>query len=149
MRARTLNQETILQLNAESKNFPDFRVGDTISVYQYVTEGDKERIQAFTGDVIASRNNGIASTFTVRKIGAHNVAVERIFPFYSPIIKEIKLVRRGKTRRAQAYYLRGRVGKSARFKEILKRHHGTVNASSVESAEISPEPRETTSEASQ
>lgn len=125
MRAQSLTNETVLRLGVQERNFPDFRVGDTVSVALYVTEGDKERVQAFTGDVIASRNNGIASTFVVRKMSANNVAVERIFPLYSPTIKEIQIVRRGKARRAQAYYLRDRVGKSARFKEIIS-HKNTA-----------------------
>lgn len=123
MRARTLTSETILRLGVNERNFPNFRVGDTVCVYQHVTEGEKERVQAFTGDVIASRNNGIASTFVVRKMSTNNVAVERIFPLYSPIIKEIKIVRHGKSRQAQAYYLRDRIGKSARFQEVIERKH--------------------------
>jgi len=119
MRANKLTSETILDLAVAERKFPEFGVGDTIEVYQFVREGDKERVQIFKGDVIASRNKGASSTFTVRKIGAHSVPVERIFPYYSPIIKNIKVVRHGKVRRAQAYYVRDRVGKAARFKEKL------------------------------
>lgn len=122
MKANKLTRETILDLGVTKRDFPDFRVGDTIEVHQLVREGDKERVQIFEGDVIARRNNGISSTFIVRKVGAHAVPVERIYPYHSPVIKEIKVVRRGKVRRAQAYYMRDRVGKAARFEEkILKR----------------------------
>jgi len=119
MRAEKLTTETILDLGITERNFPDFRVGDTIEVHQFVKEGSKERVQIFKGDVIAMRNKGASGTFTVRKIGANNVSVERIFPYYSPIIKDIKVTRHGKVRRAKVYYVRDRVGKSARFKEKL------------------------------
>lgn len=124
MRAEKLTSETILNLGVTERNFPDFRVGDSIAVYQLITEGDKERIQIFKGDVIAIRHKGASGTFVVRKIGAHNVGVERIYPYYSPIIKEIKVIRRGKSRRAKAYFMRDRVGKSARFGEQLNRGEG-------------------------
>ncbi|HBR71000.1 TPA: 50S ribosomal protein L19 [Candidatus Dependentiae bacterium] len=121
MRAEKLTSETILNLGVTERDFPQFWIGDTIEVHQLVpeAEGNKERVQIFKGDVIAMRKKGASSTFTVRKIGANNVAVERIFPFYSPIIKSINVVRQGKTRRAKAYYMRDRVGKVARFKEKM------------------------------
>lgn len=119
MKAKNLTIETILDLAVTQRSYPDFRIGDTIAVHQLIVEGDKERVQIFRGDVIAIHKKGASGTFTVRKIGAHNVAVERIYPYYSPIIKEIELVRRGKTRRAKAYYMRQRVGRSARFDENL------------------------------
>lgn len=119
MKAKKITKETILDLGVAKRDFPAFEVGDTIAVHQRIKEGDKERIQIFEGDVIASRNNGIASTFVVRKIGANAVAVERIYPFYCPVIEKIALVKKGKVRRAQAYYVRDRVGKSARFKEHI------------------------------
>lgn len=119
MKSKLITKETILGLGATGRTFPQFKVGDTIRVNQIVKEGDKERVQAFEGDVIASRNNGISSTFVVRKIGANAVAVERIYPFYSPLIESIDIVRRGVVRRAQAYYVRDRIGKSAKFKEKI------------------------------
>lgn len=119
MKSQKITSETILRLGVNDRNFPAFKVGDTVRVNQIVKEGDKERIQAFEGDVIASRNNGISSTFTVRKIGANAVAVERIYPYYSPAIDSIVVVRRGDIRRAQAYYVRSRVGKAAKFKEKI------------------------------
>jgi large subunit ribosomal protein L19 len=107
-----------------------------IAVYQRIKEGDKERIQVFKGDVIALHNHGASSTFTVRKIGAHGVAVERTYPFYSPVIKEIKLIKTGDVRRAKLYYVRDRVGKSARLKEkVVTREQKEKMAASHETAE--------------
>lgn len=94
---------------------PEFVVGDTLQVMVRVVEGDKERMQAFEGVCIARRNRGLGSSFTVRKI-SFGEGVERVFPLYSPNIK-IVLVRRGVVRRAKLYYLRGRLGKSARIAE--------------------------------
>lgn len=117
MKANKLTKETIAQLGVADRGFPEFAVGDTIAVAQKITEGDKERIQIFEGDVICESKNGISSTFTVRKISANAVAIERIFPVFSPLIDSIKVIRRGDTRRAKLYYLRDRVGKAARVKE--------------------------------
>ena len=119
MKAQKLTVETILSLGVTDRQFPAFTIGDTIAVHQYVTEGEKERIQTFEGNVIAIRHKGISSTFTVRKIAINNVAVERILPYYSPTIKSIDIVRHGKSRRAKAYYMRNRTGKAARFKELV------------------------------
>jgi large subunit ribosomal protein L19 len=119
MQAKGCTKETIAHYGAVDKGFPEFNVGDTIIVRQRVQEGDKERLQDFQGDVIAIRKNGVSSMFTVRKIGAHNIPVERIFPFHSPMIKEIIVNRRGQVRRAKLYYIRHRLGKSARVKEKI------------------------------
>lgn len=104
----------------ESKNVPDFKAGDTVRVSVEIKEGNKTRIQDFEGVCIARSGEGTGATFTVRKIGANNVGVERIFPLYSDSIKGIKLVRRGRVRRAKLYYLRERRGKAARIKELRK-----------------------------
>lgn len=117
MKARQLTKETINSLNLTDRKFPAFEVGDMVAISQRIIEGDKERLQVFEGDVLAIRRNGISSTFTVRKIGADSVAVERIFPFHSPLIESIKLVRKGKVRRAKLYYMRNRIGKAARVQE--------------------------------
>jgi large subunit ribosomal protein L19 len=95
---------------------PDFAAGDTIRVNVRVREGDKERIQAFEGVCIARKHGGVNETFTVRKISS-GVGVERIFPLHSPSIETIKLVRRGRVRRAKLYYLRRLRGKAARIRE--------------------------------
>lgn len=127
MQAKKITKETITNFGMVDRKFPNFNVGDTLAVVQRVRErikeGNKEtvkeRLQTFEGDVIAIRKNGASSTFTIRKIGAHNVAVERIFPFCTPIIEEIKVVRLGDVRRAKLYYLRSRVGKAAKIKEKI------------------------------
>lgn len=110
----------IAQLEAEqmTKEIPTFSSGDTVIVQVRVKEGDRERLQAFEGVVIAKRNRGLNSAFTVRKI-SNGEGVERVFQTYSPIISEIEVKRRGKVRRAKLYYLRGLTGKAARIKEKL------------------------------
>lgn len=97
---------------------PEFKAGDTITVHYKIKEGDKERIQNFTGVVIQIKNEAPTRTFTVRKV-AHGVGVERIFPFNSPYIEKIDVVKRGKVRRARIYYVRNLSGKSARIKEKI------------------------------
>ena len=97
-------------------DIPDFGPGDTVVVQVRVTEGDRERLQAYEGVVIAKRNRGLNSSFTVRKI-SHGEGVERVFQTHSPTVAEIKVKRRGDVRRAKLYYLRERSGKSARIKE--------------------------------
>ena len=110
----------IQQIEAEqmSKEIPAFRSGDSVVVQLKVVEGQRERLQAFEGIVIAIRNRGLNSAFTIRKI-SHGVGVERVFQTYSPLISNITVKRRGKVRRAKLYYLRGRTGKAARIKERL------------------------------
>jgi len=94
----------------------EFRPGDTISVSLKIKEGDKERVQLFQGTVIQKRGAGIGATLTVRK-SSGNVFVERIFPVHSPLISEIRIVKRGRVRRAKLFYLRKRIGKSTRVQE--------------------------------
>lgn len=117
MKARQLTRETILSLGVQDRQFPEFRVGDTVAISQIVKEGEKERIQLFQGDVISFKRNGIASTFTVRRSSANAIFVERIFPYYSPMVSDIKVVRRARVRRAKLYYLRNVTGKAAKLKE--------------------------------
>ncbi len=100
-------------------DLPDFNVGDTVKVHVKIKEGNRERIQIFEGVVLKRQNGGIRETFTVRRF-AYGVGVERTFPVNSPIIDKIQVVRRGKVRRAKLYYLRDRVGKAAKVKEILR-----------------------------
>ncbi len=102
------------------KNFIDFRAGDTLKLAIRIKEGDKTRIQNFEGICIARRGNGVSETFIVRKIGANNVGVERIFPIYSESLESITVLRRGRVRRARLFYLRDRRGKAARIKELKK-----------------------------
>ena len=97
---------------------PEFNVGDTVKVSFKVIEGTKERIQAFEGIVIAKRNSGIRETFTVRRV-SYGIGVERTFPLHSPKVADIKVIRKGKVRRAKLYYLRDLTGKAAKVQEIL------------------------------
>jgi len=98
------------------KVVPPFRAGDTVRVNVRVKEGDKERIQAFEGVVIARKGEGVSATFTVRKI-SNGVGVERIFPVHSPMLESVSVVRRGRVRRAKLFYLRELTGKATRIKE--------------------------------
>ena len=104
----------------EGKNVPDFRAGDTLKLAIRIKEGDKTRIQNFEGICIARRGNGVSETFIVRKMGANNVGVERIFPIYSESLESIAVLRRGRVRRARLFYLRDIRGKAARIKELKK-----------------------------
>ena len=108
----------ILEQEQMSKEIPDFRPGDTVIVQVKVKEGNRERLQAFEGLVIAKRNRGLNSAFTVRKI-SHGEGVERVFQTYSPLIAEIQIKRRGQVRRAKLYYMRNLRGKAARIKEKI------------------------------
>ncbi|MCU0957412.1 MAG: 50S ribosomal protein L19 [Hydrogenophaga sp.] len=112
---QTLEQEEIARLN---KDIPAFAPGDTVIVSVNVVEGNRKRVQAYEGVVIARRNRGLNSSFIVRKI-SNGEGVERTFPLYSPRIAKIEVKRRGDVRRAKLYYLRDRSGKSARIKEKL------------------------------
>jgi large subunit ribosomal protein L19 len=110
----------IEQINAEqtTRDLPKFSPGDTVIVNVKVKEGNRERLQAFEGVVIAIKNRGLNSAFTVRKI-SHGTGVERVFQTHSPLIDSVKVKRRGAVRRAKLYYLRGLEGKAARIKEKL------------------------------
>lgn len=101
------------------EQMPVIEIGDTVNVSVKIREGGKERIQAFEGTVIARKGSGVAETFTVRRL-SYGVGVERVFPIHSPNVADVKIVRKGKVRRAKLYYLRGRVGKAAKVKESLK-----------------------------
>jgi len=107
--------------NSIKTDVPEFQVGDTVAVSVRIIEGEKERIQAFRGTVIARRGGGVSETFTVRRI-VNNEGVERTFPLHSPRVAGVEVLRSGKTRRAKLYFLRDRVGKATRLREIrLKR----------------------------
>ena len=101
------------------KEVPAVEVGDTVRVHVKVKEGARERIQVFEGTVIAKKGSGVAETFTVRRV-AYGVGVERVFPLHSPNVAAIKVIRHGKVRRSKLYYLRDRVGKAAKVKELIK-----------------------------
>lgn len=101
-------------------DLPDIAIGDTVKVFVKIKEGNKERLQAFEGIIIAFRNGGIRETFTVRRI-SFGIGVERTFPKNSPKIDHIDIIRHGRVRRAKLYYLRQRSGKSAKLEEVIKR----------------------------
>ena len=115
----TCNEARRLITAYVKKELPDFSIGDTVRVDVNIREGERERIQAFEGTVIARKGSGVAETFTVRRV-AYGVGVERVFPLHSPNVKTIKVVRKGRVRRAKLYYLRDRVGKAAKVKEQIQ-----------------------------
>ena len=109
---KELNKETL------AKESANVQIGDTVRVHVKVKEGSRERIQVFEGTVIAKKHGGIEETITVRRL-SYGIGVEKVFPVHSPSIDHIEVVRSGKVRRAKLYYLRGRVGKSAKIKEKI------------------------------
>ena len=110
---RAIEQE---QLRSD---LPNFSIGDTVRVHVKIKEGNRERVQAFEGTVIKKQNGGARETFTVRRL-AYGVGVERTFPINSPIIDKVEIVRFGRVRRAKLYYLRDRVGKAAKVRQLIK-----------------------------
>ncbi len=124
---KQIENEQVAKLMA-GKQIPDFQPGDTVLVNVKVVEGERSRIQAYEGVCIGRAGAGLNENFTVRKI-SYGEGVERVFPLYSPMIDSIKVVRRGKVRRAKLYYLRGRRGKSARIVE--RQDHSAAPAASA------------------
>ena len=114
--------EILRAIEAEQmrNDLPNFNVGDNVKLHVKVKEGNRERIQMFEGTVIKRQNGGLRETFTVRRL-AYGVGVERTFPMNAPIIEKMEITRRGKVRRAKLFYLRDRVGKAAKVKELLTR----------------------------
>lgn len=149
MIAKKFTKETIKNIGVVDKPIADFAIGDVVAVSQWVIEGKEakdvrgaktgaskknakeaktERIQIFQGNVIARKNNGASSTFTVRKVGKDGIAVERIYPYFSPNVESVKIITRAKVRRAKLYYLRDRIGKKARIKEKIEKKSKNVSA---------------------
>src|SRR5246500_134182 len=128
-----LEQEQVKKLSA-GKDIPDFAPGDTVIVNVKVIEGERSRVQAYEGVCIGRAGQGINENFTVRKI-SYGEGVERVFPLYAPMIDSIKVVRRGKVRRAKLYYLRGRGGKSARIIEKQERQSADAEPAEAKAAE--------------
>jgi large subunit ribosomal protein L19 len=119
------------------KKTPEFRVGDTVDVHVRIQEGEKERIQLFTGVVLCRKNSGISETFTVRRI-VQGEGVERIFPLHSPFVADVKVKKRSIVHRSKLYYLRNRQGKSARMKERIDTREEVVPGESVPAAVPAP-----------
>ena len=110
---RAIEQEQI------RTDLPSFNVGDNVKVHQLIKEGNRERVQVFEGTVIKKQNGGLRETFTVRRL-AYGTGVEKTFPMNAPMIQKIEVSRKGKVRRAKLFYLRDRVGKAAKVKELVK-----------------------------
>ncbi|ADL42829.1 ribosomal protein L19 [Caldicellulosiruptor hydrothermalis 108] len=113
------------------KDIPDFKPGDTVRVYFKVIEGGRERVQAFEGLVIKRRGKGLSETFTVRRI-SYGIGVERVFPLHSPRLEKIEVIRRGKVRRAKLYYIREKIGKAAKIKELVQQPNNKENNNTEE-----------------
>ena len=109
----------LIAADSVKEQAPEFNVGDTIRIDVNIREGERERIQQFEGTVIARKGSGVGETFTVRRV-SYGVGVERVFPLHSPNVEKVEVVRHGKVRRAKLNYLRDRVGKKARVKELVK-----------------------------
>lgn len=112
-----MDKTAVIERDQLKSKVPPFSSGDTVKVHLKVLEGGRERVQAFEGIVIGRKSGGLRETFTVRRI-SHGVGVERTFPLHSPRIERIDIVRKGKVRQAKLYYLRGKVGREARVKEM-------------------------------
>lgn len=124
-----------IEKRMQKKDLPTFAIGDTVDVHFKIREGDKERVQIFTGTVIARKGKGQRATFTVRRI-VQGEGVERIFPLHSPLITDLQVTRSGKVRRGKLYYLRDRVGKATRVKE--RRRDIRVAGEEVETPDEAP-----------
>jgi len=109
----------IIAKDSLKPELPKFAIGDTVKVHVRITEGEKSRIQMFEGTVIAKKHGGISETFTVRRV-SHGVGVERVFPYHSPSVEAVEVIREGRVRRAKLYYLRGKEGKAAKVKSKLR-----------------------------
>lgn len=130
--ASTVPQITAIE-QAQVRNLPDFRVGDTVKVHFRISEGEKDRVQVFQGTVIRKSNGGIGATFAVRKT-SYGVGVERIFPIHSPRIEKIEIGFRGRVRQSRLYYMRGLEGKKARLKESNRGHGARAAAKAAKAA---------------
>jgi large subunit ribosomal protein L19 len=119
---REMNRLDSVEKTQLKNEIPDFKAGDTVRVQVRIKEGGKERLQAFEGIVIARKHGGARETFTVRKVSAGGIGVERIFPLHATIISKIELIRKGRVRRAKLYYLRNLRGKAARIRELDTRN---------------------------
>jgi ribosomal protein L19, bacterial type len=135
-----LEAEQVAALAAK-RELPEFTHGDTVKVWVKIREGDKERLQAYEGVVIARSGGGIMESFTVRKI-SYGEGVERVFPIYSPNVASVEVIKRGKVRRAKLYYLRDRRGKSARIFESTSARTRKIEAGEREAAQAAREARE-------
>lgn len=133
MKILNYTRETIQSMGVSERNFPKFKSGDTIKVTLKILEGNKERLQDFEGVVISMGGVGISKTFTVRKI-TEGISIERIFPYYSPVISDIKFIQGGIVRRAKLYYIRDRKGKAAQVERKKQDGLKVVKNESIQKA---------------
>jgi large subunit ribosomal protein L19 len=132
-----MNEIRAIEASQMKTELDAFKVGDTVKVHFKIVEGKTERIQVYEGLVIAMKNSGVGKTFTVRK-NSYGVGVERVFPLHSPRIARVELARPGKVRRAKLYYIREKIGKAAKIKElIIKKHPKAVPAPAAEAQDQS------------
>ena len=122
-----MNALDLIAQGSMKEETPKFQIGDTVKVAVKIREGSRERIQMFEGTVIAIKGSGISKTFTVRRL-SYGVGIERVFPLHSPNVESVQVIRSGKVRRAKLYYLRDRVGKTAKVKENLQRDNAAKAA---------------------
>ena len=122
-----MNALDLIAQGSMKEETPKFQIGDTVKVAVKIREGSRERIQMFEGTVIAIKGSGISKTFTVRRL-SYGVGIERVFPLHSPFVESVQVIRSGKVRRAKLYYVRDRVGKSAKVKENLQRDNAAKTA---------------------
>ena len=135
MKAQGFTKETIAHLGIKKHNFPQLNIGDAVAISVRIHEGNKERLQVFEGDIIAMHKGGASSTFTVRKIGAHGVAIERIFPIHSPVVEKVKVLHHGQVRRAKLYYMRKRIGKAAHVQEkVISQQSAAQKAAALQTS---------------
>ena len=144
-----MNIVDIIESENLKENVPEFNIGDTVKVFVKIKEGDKQRIQAYEGVVISRKNGSVRETFTVRRI-SYGVGVERTFPLHSPLIDHVEVTRKGKARRAKLFYLRDRLGKSAKTKEKvgarIETNEITIKEDIVEEAPVAEETAEVPAE---
>jgi len=126
-----MNEIRAIEAAQMKEELDKFKVGDTVKVHFKIVEGKNERIQIYEGLVIAMKNSGVGKTFTVRK-KSYGVGVERVFPIHSPRIAKVELVRPGRVRRAKLYYIRGKIGKAAKIKELIIKKKAKVKAKESE-----------------
>ena len=133
----------LIEQGFAKKELPDFQVGDTVDVHVLIKEGDKERVQIFSGTVLRLRGVGMSATYTVRRI-VQGQGVERTFPLHSPFVQRVEVRRVGRSRRARLYFLRDRTGKATRLREIIgvREAAGEVPAGAARPKAVAPEPAE-------
>ncbi|QQO09705.1 50S ribosomal protein L19 [Breznakiella homolactica] len=142
-----MNEIRAIEASQMKEELDSFKVGDTVKVHFKIVEGKNERIQVYEGLVIAMKNSRVGKTFTVRK-NSYGVGVERVFPIHSPRIARVELVRPGKVRRAKLYYIRGKIGKAAKIKELIIKKNPAAKAA-AKAAAPAAETANTTAEAAQ